>query len=369
MYRSLVLFLAACAGAGAVNTSAVNVFVSGDEISEGIKQYRIPALVRTPKGTLLAFAEARTHPETDCGYKWLVVRRSVDEGASWSSSIDVTDRSQAAQAAGNPMAVYVPATGRVLVTYGVRNLPAQYCSPGDGVFVVDDGGTDGLSWSVPRNISHYLAPMFGGVVPGPGAGIVLELGPYSGRIVFSGSSGIYTHDIVYYSDDNGYSWRISAPPLVQMDESSVVQLANGSLMITLRNAVNNGCNCQAYSISSDAGATWGGIQYDAVLTSPECEASVMRYNQHVYFANPTAIDTRANITIRRSLPNSITWQPAAYVVAPGLTWGAYTSMAQGVVARDAGTGAEFGGIVFERNVTIAGNDTDVISFALFPLEF
>ena len=51
------------------SSQTVDVFSSA-EIFDGIKQFRIPALIKTAKGTLIAFAEARTQPQTDCGYKW-----------------------------------------------------------------------------------------------------------------------------------------------------------------------------------------------------------------------------------------------------------------------------------------------------------
>ena len=354
--------------------TAVNVYIAGDEISRGIKQFRIPALVRTDKGTLLAISEARTDPATDCAYKWLVARRSVDNGNTWSPSIDIGGHSLFNYASGNPMAVYIPATETVLVTYGARDLSKKdsgiYCSPGDGVFVVDDGGSDGLSWGTPVNISSQLGPIFKGIVPGPGAGIVLSTpnSPAPGRIVFSGSSGAYDHDIVYYSDNNGVTWNISTTPLLNMDESSVVELPDGRLMITLRNAhYNASCPCQAYSLSSDAGETWSPIAYDPNLPSPECEASVLLGpDNHVYFANPRNTDSRSDISVRRSqsfTPTGIVWEAAAVNVAPGLAWGGYSSMCQGDASNT------WGGILFERNATVNGVDTDVISFVSFPYNF
>jgi sialidase-1 len=348
-------------------SSTIDVFAAGDE---GVLQYRIPALVRTGRGTLLAFAEARTDPSTDCGYKWLVVRRSVDDGMTWGKSISVAGESCLDCASGNPQAVFYPQTGATLVTYGVKRLSKgrNSCSPGDGVFVVDDGGSDGLSWGEPRNISFSLGSVFGGVVPGPGAGVVTSANsPTPGRIIFSGSSGAYDHDIVYFSDTGGLTWEISSTPLLSMDESCPTELANGTLYITMRNAHANACDCQAYSLSYDAGLTWTvPISYDDALISPECEAAVITYNGTLYFSNPASTSERANITVRRRLPGDAQWQAGTYLVAPGLTWGGYSSMAIGVppLMADA-AGAPAGGILFERN----NSAVDVISFSLFPLTF
>jgi sialidase-1 len=51
---------------------------------EGYHTYRIPALVVTQKGTLLAFCEGRKYSERDQGKINILVRRSTDNGASWS---------------------------------------------------------------------------------------------------------------------------------------------------------------------------------------------------------------------------------------------------------------------------------------------
>ena len=50
----------------------------------GTQCYRIPAIVKTTKGTLLAFAEARKNGCGDAGDIDLVVKRSEDGGKTWS---------------------------------------------------------------------------------------------------------------------------------------------------------------------------------------------------------------------------------------------------------------------------------------------
>ena len=47
-----------------------------------VNNYRIPAVARTHKGTLVAIAEARS-ANNDCLKKWLVYRRSTDNGTTW----------------------------------------------------------------------------------------------------------------------------------------------------------------------------------------------------------------------------------------------------------------------------------------------
>jgi len=341
--------------------SLVDVFVAGDDYnSTGVRQFRIPALVRTGRGTLLAFAEARTDPATDCAYKWLVVRRSEDEGATWSASTDVAGREWAGWATGNPQAVFHAPSRRVVVTFGSKDLsaPGGYCEPGTVVFAVDDGGSDGARWGPPRNISGDLGAAWATILPGPGASVVLSAAPHAGRIVATGVTDAYAQVIAYFSDDAGLSWRAGATPLRGGDESAPTELPDGRVYVTMRNDhLNASCACQAYALSSDGGQTFGPMLFDATLVSPVCEASVAVLEGRLLFANPASRSQRRDITVRATAagaadPTAWAW---SLLVAGGPTWGGYTSLAS--------AGAGYGGLLLERNNT-AGN---VISFARFAL--
>ena len=365
MLRASLALLLARAAASPPPALPVDVYRAG---SEGVPQYRIPALVQTPRGTLLAFAEARTAPASDCGYKWLVVRRSSDGGATWSASTPVAGAGARAFSTGNPQAVFHAPSGRVVLVYGAKDIqgdPHASCSPGSGVFAVDDGGSDGAAWGAPRNISGDLGAAWGGLVPGPGAGAVTAV-RNPGRILMSGSVGAYTRDVVFYSDDAGASWRASATPLPLMDESAPVELPSGDVYVTMRNGHATACDCQAYATSENGGATFSAVAYDATLVSPACQAALLLTPGPagaLYFSNPASRVARENLTVRRAAAPSLplAWQPASHLVAGGLTWGGYSSMA-GPLARAPG----LGGILFERNDTAGG---EVISFATFPLDF
>src|SRR5690349_14692595 len=57
-----------------------NIFEAG---VDGYKLYRIPGIVATAKGTLLAYCEARKSDKGDWGHIDIVLRRSSDGGATW----------------------------------------------------------------------------------------------------------------------------------------------------------------------------------------------------------------------------------------------------------------------------------------------
>lgn len=356
LLATLPLLFAAAAAPG----DLVDVFVAGDDFNAtGVKQFRIPALVRTGSGALLAFAEARTDPATDCAYKWLVVRRSEDEGATWSASVDVVGREWARWATGNAQAVFHAPSGRVVMTFGSKDTSVPgYCEPGTVVMAVDDGGSDGRAWGPPRNISGDLGAQWATILPGPGASVVLAAAPHAGRIVATGVTDAYGEVISYFSDDAGLSWRAGRTPLRGGDESAPTELPDGRVYVTMRNDhLNESCACQAFAISEDGGETFGPMRFDATLVSPVCEGSVAVLGGRLLFANPASKTQRRDITVRATAvgaadPTAWQW---SLLLAPGLTWGGYTSLASG--------GAGFAAALLERNTTKG----DVISFARFAL--
>ena len=58
----------------------IDLFISGQG---GYHTYRIPSLIVTSKGTLLAFCEARKNDRRDSGDIDLVLKRSFDNGSTW----------------------------------------------------------------------------------------------------------------------------------------------------------------------------------------------------------------------------------------------------------------------------------------------
>ncbi len=84
------------------------VFVRG---SEGYHTYRIPSLLVTPKGTLLAFCEGRRCGRGDSGDIDLLLKRSTDGGRTWSGQVVIWD--DGGNTCGNPCPVVDRETGRI----------------------------------------------------------------------------------------------------------------------------------------------------------------------------------------------------------------------------------------------------------------
>ncbi len=79
---------------GAKVTEKEDVFEGGmhnQPNKDGIKSYRIPALLKTDKGTLIAGADERRLHSSDWGDIGMVIRRSEDNGKTWSDRVTITN--------------------------------------------------------------------------------------------------------------------------------------------------------------------------------------------------------------------------------------------------------------------------------------
>ena len=327
-----------------------------------LNNYRIPALVRTARGTLVAVAEART-TAADCTYKWLAFSRSTDGGATWSAPAEVWGRGlPRSQGAGNPVLLYDAVSATILLHGSVNDH--AHCNPTLWTFQLTDGGSDGAAWGAPANISGYLG-RYGGVTPGPGGGAQVPQGaPHAGRLVVPGHWGAYRADVVWYSDDHGGSWTLGASALPGLDEVTVAALPSGRILLNARtDHANASCACRAVSHSDDGGATFAPVAFDAALIEPICQGSLAYLaplagapSGALFFSNPASRTQRSDLTVRRSDDGGGSWAHSA-VVAPGPLGGGYSSLFSGAPIAGAG-GSEWGGVLFE----VAG----VIAFALFP---
>lgn len=341
-------------------TDPVDVFTAG---TNGVADFRIPSLVATGKGTLIAFAEARLQSSSDCKSKYIAARRSVDNGTTWGPLVPVFgNKLPTDETAGNPTVVFDVQTGRIVVLFMIGD--AKHCNPGLSIMILDDDGSDGITWSTPRNISASLGA-YAGALPGPGTAAQLPLSSaWPGRIIFPAHLGAYVSDAVAYSDDGGDSWSLSETVFPKMDESVIAALPNGSLILNMRNNRLSACKCRAISRSEDGGKTWTPITFDATLIEPVCQASLVEIGNSLYFSNPASTTGRANITVRKSNDGGASWQNPGFLVNAPVSDG-YTCMASGWAIVDPSSGVNdlYGGILYESST----NAVATIAFRTFPL--
>lgn len=328
-----------------------DVFTAG---SEGYHTYRIPALVVTKKGTLLAICEGRKTGRGDHGDLDLVQKRSSDGGETWGKlELIHEEGGEAKVTIGNPCPVVDQQTGVIWLPFTRDN---------DGVFITSSSD-DGQTWAKPRDITADVkAADWNWYATGPGNGIQMVHGKYKGRLVIpcdhrvngnkddkeSWAKAGRSH--VFYSDDHGQTWKLGGASDYSMNECAVVELPDGTLMLNSRSY--RGKACRGVSLSKDGGATWEPTTDDPALVESVCQASLIRYDENtLLFSNPATPKGRHHLTVRASSDQGKTW-PRSRLICEGSS--AYSSLA-------ALPGGEIG-LLYERD------DYKHLTFARFPLD-
>jgi sialidase-1 len=119
---------------------------------------------------------------------------------------------------------------------------------------------------------------------------------------------------ITYSKDGGKSWTVSEPARQNTTECAVVELADGSLMLNMRDNRNRAdkseTNGRAVAVTSDLGKTWVKHSSDhGALPEPTCMASLIAYQGLLLFSNPNNKNQRSDMTLQASLDQGVTWQP------------------------------------------------------------
>jgi len=347
-----------------------DLFISG---IDGVNIYRIPALIVTAKGTILAFCEAREGDDGDPTD--LVLKRSRFSPPQAPRQLNGYDRVFGYAINWEPMRVVLAGNGEAAMnpcpvidrTNGAiwtpvfkvaGGLKRHLLDPLKGQVLILNSMDDGLSWSRPIDITSSVGEFTGG----SGIGIQLR----DGRLVIPGygrnpNSG-KTSSKVIYSDDHGKTWRAGACVAAATDESQVVELSDGTLMLNMRGA---GKTFRRHiALSRDRGETWFKEYDDENLPEPRCQASILRYTANnnatrnlLLFSNPPnrAPTERTNLTIRVSHDEGKNWT-AGKTVHHGP--GAYSSLA---VLADGSIG-----ILYETGTV---HPYEKITFAQFNLEW
>ena len=314
------------------------LFVAG---RDGYHTYRIPSLLVTKKGTLLAFCEGRKGGQGDAGNIDLLMKRSEDGGATWSAQQVIWDDD--GNTCGNPCPVVDRRTGTIwmLNTWNLgsdseREIVAGTSKDTRRVFAycsTDDGRT----WSKPVDITKAAKrPEWGWYATGPGVGIQLRRGKHKGRLVIPcDNSCLEFPDHKYashvlYSDDGGKTWQLSKEIRPACNECQVVELVDGTLMMNMRSY--NGKACRAVATSADGGGTWSKIRHATDLPESVCQASLVRYDavdaggkkNRLLFSNPAVTGGRTRMTVRLSDDEGKSW-PVAKLLHAGPA--AYSSLA------------------------------------------
>lgn len=246
----------------------------------GIARYRIPGLVVTAKGTILAYCEARRDGSGDWGEIEVHLRRSIDGGKSWLPSQKIAHRSdriegnptkpsggEKEQTVNNPVAIVDRKTGAIEFLYCVNYARCFKMRSTD----------EGATWSDPEEITSIFEPFrksynWKVIATGPGHGIQLPTGRLLVPIWLAyGPAGAHhpSAAATIYSDDHGLTWQagtIAMPDegdFGDPNESILAPTSDGKVLMITRN--ESVPNRKLLAISPDGATQWSRPEFHSAL--------------------------------------------------------------------------------------------------------
>ena len=332
--------------------AGVALRIEGDN---GIHTSRIPGLIRTKDGTLIAVYDARYKNSRDLqGDIDICCQRSTDGGKSWGPVIKVLDMGsygnlpQKYNGVSDASILCNKNTGQIIVAatwmHGViekqsgkwvENLNEdstvwnhQWAKNGtlpgfdlqhSSQLILSKSLDDGITWSKPENITTQVKnPNWSLQTIAPGNGIIMS----DGTMVFPAQGRDETgrpYSNIILSKDNGITWKASNPAWYNTTECAVVERLNGDLMLNIRDNANykdySDRNGRRVCVSSDMGKTWSEHKTSHKdLIEPVCMGSLYRHTYTnkkksiLLFCNPDNKVSRTHITIKSSNDDGETWK-------------------------------------------------------------
>lgn len=325
---------------------------------DGVHTYRIPGIVRTNNGTLLAIFDRRIEAHRDPqGVVNIGLKRSTDGGKTWEPQRVIIDRGNWG---GLPPRYNGVTDACILVNennneifVGALWMHGQWIN-GKWVGIPDDpeaelgrkkasmpGMTeketcqflmvrstdDGQTWSEPENLTGIKNPEWPLYALSPTNGITLR----DGTLVFP--TKVPGNVALTYSKDGGQTWQVSdLGPRTNGVENAIVQLDDGSVMLNARSMGRS--SYRTVFTTPDLGKTW--IEHptnNKILVEPGCHGSLYKHEYKVngekksilFFSNPHSADKRERMTIKASFDEGMTW-PEKYWVLLDEGRSAYSSI-------------------------------------------
>lgn len=284
--------------------------------------YRIPSLVTTTNGTLIAAIDERNN---SCGdLKWnrdinIVIRKSFDDGKTWTKIEKIVDY-PLGRSASDPSMIVDRKTNEIFLFFNYMDLDN---AKDIYRFMVIKSSDHGKNWSEPFEITNNI----------------IKKGWEKDFMFITSGRGIQTKDgtllhclvnlnkgtHVFGSKDHGKSWFLIDTPLSPGDESKIVELSNGNWLVNSR--VNS--NDSRYShISKDNGQTWATYK-NKDLQDPGCNASLINYDELLLFTNAFDSKYRKNLSLSVSKDQGKTWAENQTIYAGESAYSSITKLKNG----------------------------------------
>lgn len=321
--------------------------------NDGTNWYRIPSLIATPGGTLIATCDQRKGSFQDHGQDTdVVMRRSTDGGATWEPGVTLATKPGATLHSGPSL--IDEKTGRVFKFYRVhpcvkthrelfeemRDRPEYWLEWGGGNFVIHSDD-DGATWSPPRRLDFHhpdettparIANSVHGIQMRDG--ILLVPASCSCADRFEHNTGLPSRSFLLVSEDGGETWYIGATwsaGYAQM-EFTIAETRDGRVYVNQRSL---GPHRRVLWID-DFRCNHATLREEPQLPEPVCHAGLHRIGDDLFFANPRhanhtgkyAPEPRRDLALWRSHDDGQTWSeiqsitqtPSGYIdlaTAPG----------------------------------------------------
>jgi len=365
-FASFAVVVAMLASVSATRAAApffqqLDLFKVGDD--PAYQLYHIPGVVVTAKGTVLAWCEARKRAAgvSDWDDIRILLRRSTDDGKTWSAPKSIAD--VPGPKVKNPFAMRMKNVDPKDVTYNNPVLIAGRDGAVHMVFCLEymrcfyqRSTDDGVSWSAPVEITAAFEKFKSAydwkvLATGPNHGIQLRSGRLLVPVWLSTGTGGNAHrpsvTATIYSDDSGKSWHagdIAVPNTeawINPNETVALELADGRVMLNVRNESKT--HRRLVTISKDGATGWSTPKFDDALLEPICMAGLIRYSteatggrNRILFSNPHNLERadgkaepgknrdRKNVSVKLSYDEGKTWAVNKTVEAG---WSAYSDLA------------------------------------------
>ena len=344
----------------------------------GSHYWRIPAMVvlhhqqgenASKNGRVVTMADNRFNHNGDLpNHIDVYERHSDDNGATWSTHKMVvgTDADHALVGGGHgfgDVSLVECASGKIvaIMVGGPGYFQSTPSNPIVPTIITSTDGGD--TWSTPRTLTDelykttYKEGAVQGSFAGSGRGLMLQRQKdeqLNGRIMFAMSHRFANNNVqeyIIYSDDEGNTWKFSTQSAYSGgDESKLVELADGTVMISVRQSGQRG-----YNKSTDGGVTWGTQAKWADISGCACNADILYVNKHVMLHSYPNNGSRKNVTIKASFDSGKSWSKPYVVCAPSSCYSTMDVTKDGDIA-----------IFYEDNACSTGF---VLNYVVLPTSF
>ncbi|AFR30544.1 sialidase family protein [Arthrobacter sp. Rue61a] len=303
----------------------------------GYRQYRIPALAVSMRGTVLAAYDGRPNLDDLPNPIDLLLRRSYDHGVTWEPQ-QVVRRGSGLHGFGDPSLLVDAIIGRIFMFHAAGTHAGFFeavagMEPDEDVQHADISFSDddGHNWHHRRLTTQLKTGDITGLFAAAGQGIQIHSGPLVGRLVqqYVLLVGGAIMAASAFSDDHGETWKLGnligpGTTGVGPNENKVVCLDDGRLLLHSRATPS-----RLAAVSDDGGQTWSPLQPVPDLPDPSDNGSLTRFDglPHIAFAAPETSSwllasnnqdphLRRNTVLSLSPDNGATW-PAKLTVCSG----------------------------------------------------